>query len=61
MCSFFLTLSEINPIVLFSQFLSHCLLVVLSIMFPAEFTPEVHVSLDKFLFAVGRALSEKYR
>ncbi|XP_037646996.1 hemoglobin subunit alpha-2-like [Sebastes umbrosus] len=43
------------------KLLSHCMLVVLSIMFPVEFTPEAHVSMDKFLAAVARALSEKYR
>ncbi|TNN67405.1 Hemoglobin subunit alpha-1 [Liparis tanakae] len=43
------------------RILSHCILVVLAIMFPSEFTPEVHVSMDKFLAALSRALSEKYR
>ncbi|MEQ2192311.1 hypothetical protein XENOCAPTIV_009916 [Xenoophorus captivus] len=28
---------------------------------PNDFTPEVHVAVDKFLAAVARALSEKYR
>ncbi|XP_014905721.1 hemoglobin embryonic subunit alpha-like [Poecilia latipinna] len=41
--------------------LSHNILVVLAIMFPTDFTPEVHVAMDKFLAAVARALSEKYR
>uniref|UniRef100_A0A3Q3JWW9 Globin domain-containing protein n=1 Tax=Monopterus albus TaxID=43700 RepID=A0A3Q3JWW9_MONAL len=41
--------------------LSHNILVVLAIMFPKDFTPEVHVALDKFLAAVALALSEKYR
>ncbi|KAM6957673.1 hemoglobin embryonic subunit alpha-like [Aplochiton taeniatus] len=41
--------------------LSHCILVVLAGMFPAEFTPEVHVAVDKFLAKVALALSEKYR
>uniref|UniRef100_A0A669BTM7 Hemoglobin embryonic subunit alpha n=1 Tax=Oreochromis niloticus TaxID=8128 RepID=A0A669BTM7_ORENI len=41
--------------------LSHNLLVVLSTMFPDDFTPEVHVAMDKFLAAVALALSEKYR
>uniref|UniRef100_A0A3Q4HDJ1 Globin domain-containing protein n=2 Tax=Neolamprologus brichardi TaxID=32507 RepID=A0A3Q4HDJ1_NEOBR len=41
--------------------LSHNLLVVLSAMFPQDFTPEVHVAMDKFLAAVALALSEKYR
>uniref|UniRef100_A0A669F1Z0 Globin domain-containing protein n=1 Tax=Oreochromis niloticus TaxID=8128 RepID=A0A669F1Z0_ORENI len=39
--------------------LSHNLLVVLSTTFPNDFTPEVHVAIDKFLTAL--ALSEKYR
>ncbi|XP_059203558.1 hemoglobin embryonic subunit alpha-like [Centropristis striata] len=43
------------------KILSHNILVVLAIMFPEEFTPEVHVSLDKFLAALSRALAEKYR
>lgn len=47
--------------VLFSQILSHCMLVVMAIMFPDQFTPEVHVSMDKFLAALALALSEKYR
>ncbi|KAM4716452.1 uncharacterized protein FYW61_016785 [Anableps anableps] len=41
--------------------LAHNLLVVLAISFPNDFTPEVHVSMDKFLAAVALALSEKYR
>ncbi|XP_077590854.1 hemoglobin embryonic subunit alpha-like [Stigmatopora nigra] len=40
---------------------SHCILVVLAITFPTEFTPEVHVAIDKFLAAVSLALAEKYR
>ncbi|XP_060798137.1 hemoglobin embryonic subunit alpha-like [Neoarius graeffei] len=43
------------------KMLSHNLLVVLSIMFPADFTPEIHVAMDKFLVALSLALSEKYR
>lgn len=43
------------------QFFIHCILVVMAIMFPTEFTPEVHMALDKFLQAVARALAEKYR
>ncbi|XP_026210564.1 hemoglobin embryonic subunit alpha-like [Anabas testudineus] len=43
------------------KILAHNLLVVLAITFPVDFTPEVHVSVDKFLAAVARALSEKYR
>lgn len=51
----------LNCIILFSQILSHNILVVMAIMFPGDFTPEVHVSMDKFLAALSRALSEKYR
>lgn len=47
--------------VLFSQILSHCMLVVMAMMFPVDFTPEVHVAMDKFLAALALALSEKYR
>ncbi|XP_069571695.1 hemoglobin embryonic subunit alpha-like [Brachyistius frenatus] len=43
------------------KILSHCILVVMAITFPTDFTPEVHVSMDKFLAAVALALSEKYR
>lgn len=45
----------------FLQILSHNILVVLGIMYPRDFTPEVHVAMDKFLSAVALALSEKYR
>ena len=43
------------------KILSHNILVVLAIMFPNDFTPEVHVAMDKFLAALSRALAEKYR
>ncbi|KAL3053523.1 hypothetical protein OYC64_005956 [Pagothenia borchgrevinki] len=43
------------------KILSHNILVVFAIMFPNDFTPEVHVSMDKFLAALARALAEKYR
>ncbi|XP_056285742.1 hemoglobin, alpha embryonic 5 [Pseudoliparis swirei] len=43
------------------KLLSHCILVVLAIMFPKEFTPEVHVAMDKFFCGVSLALAEKYR
>ncbi|XP_023269665.1 hemoglobin subunit alpha-2-like [Seriola lalandi dorsalis] len=41
--------------------LSHNILVVMAIMFPNDFTPEVHVSMDKFLACLALALAEKYR
>uniref|UniRef100_A0A3B4XL41 Uncharacterized protein n=1 Tax=Seriola lalandi dorsalis TaxID=1841481 RepID=A0A3B4XL41_SERLL len=43
------------------QILSHNILVVMAIMFPNDFTPEVHVSMDKFLACLALALAEKYR
>ncbi|KAM7371071.1 hypothetical protein PAMP_010567 [Pampus punctatissimus] len=41
--------------------LSHCINVVIANMFPKDFTPEAHVSFDKFLACVSLALSDKYR
>uniref|UniRef100_A0A8C7T1C7 Globin domain-containing protein n=1 Tax=Oncorhynchus mykiss TaxID=8022 RepID=A0A8C7T1C7_ONCMY len=43
------------------KIINHNILVVLAMMFPADFTPEVHVSVDKFLAKLALALSEKYR
>ncbi|XP_074552984.1 hemoglobin embryonic subunit alpha-like [Halichoeres trimaculatus] len=43
------------------KILAHNILVVCAIMFPNDFTPEVHVCMDKFLAALARALAEKYR
>ncbi|XP_024128048.1 hemoglobin embryonic subunit alpha [Oryzias melastigma] len=43
------------------KILAHCILVVLAMMFPSDFSPEVHVAMDKFLAALALALSEKYR
>ncbi|XP_034449432.1 hemoglobin embryonic subunit alpha-like [Hippoglossus hippoglossus] len=43
------------------KILSHNILVVMAITFPEDFTPEVHVSMDKFLAALALALAEKYR
>ncbi|KAL7830716.1 hypothetical protein SRHO_G00318430 [Serrasalmus rhombeus] len=61
-----LTLSELHAFQLRVdpanfKILSHNLLVVLAIQFPDDFTPEVHVAMDKFLSALALALSEKYR
>ncbi|TKS92126.1 Hemoglobin subunit alpha-1 [Collichthys lucidus] len=61
-----LTLSELHAFTLRVdpanfKILSYCILVVLANMFPDKFTPEVHVAMDKFLAAVARSLSEKYR
>uniref|UniRef100_A0A8C5ENM5 Hemoglobin embryonic subunit alpha-like n=1 Tax=Gouania willdenowi TaxID=441366 RepID=A0A8C5ENM5_GOUWI len=41
--------------------LSHNLMVVMANQFPKDFSPEVHVAMDKFLALVALALSEKYR
>ncbi|NP_001352279.1 hemoglobin, alpha embryonic 1.1 [Danio rerio] len=43
------------------KILSHNILVVLATLFPADFTPEAHVAMDKFLSALALAMSEKYR
>ncbi|KAK5613573.1 hypothetical protein CRENBAI_019231 [Crenichthys baileyi] len=43
------------------KILAHNILVVFAIRLPNDFTPEVHVAVDKFLAALARALSEKYR
>ncbi|KAG8006853.1 Hemoglobin subunit alpha-A [Nibea albiflora] len=43
------------------RILAHNIMVVLAMYFPGDFTPEVHVSVDKFLQNLALALSEKYR
>ncbi|TDG98210.1 hypothetical protein EPR50_G00216320 [Perca flavescens] len=43
------------------KILSHCILVELATIFPKEFTPEAHLSYDKFFTAVALALAERYR
>ncbi|XP_014905743.1 hemoglobin subunit alpha-B-like [Poecilia latipinna] len=43
------------------KILGHSIVVVLAMYFPADFTPEVHLSVEKFLQNVALALSEKYR
>ncbi|XP_028669973.1 hemoglobin subunit alpha-like [Erpetoichthys calabaricus] len=43
------------------KILSHNILVTLSRNFPSDFTPEVHLSFDKFLDQVALSLAEKYR
>lgn len=48
-----------HPLVL--QILAHCLIVVIGAMFPADFTPEVQLSVDKFFQNLALALAEKYR
>lgn len=43
------------------QLFAHCILVAIAIKMPGEFTPEIHMAMDKFFAAVALALSEKYR
>ena len=43
------------------QLLAHCMLVCMAMIFPDEFTPQVHVAVDKFLAQLALALAEKYR
>ncbi|XP_066529763.1 hemoglobin, alpha adult 2 [Hoplias malabaricus] len=43
------------------KILSHNILVTFAVHFPGDFTPEVHVAVDKFLAAVSAALADKYR
>uniref|UniRef100_A0A3P9D4N0 Hemoglobin subunit alpha-A-like n=2 Tax=Maylandia zebra TaxID=106582 RepID=A0A3P9D4N0_9CICH len=43
------------------RILSHNIILCMGMFFPADFTPEVHVSVDKFLQNLALALSEKYR
>ncbi|NXC70387.1 HBA protein, partial [Anhinga anhinga] len=43
------------------KLLGHCFLVVLAIHYPTLLTPEVHASMDKFLCAVAKELTAKYR
>uniref|UniRef100_A0A8C1V031 Globin domain-containing protein n=1 Tax=Cyprinus carpio TaxID=7962 RepID=A0A8C1V031_CYPCA len=43
------------------KILTHNILVTLAVNFPADFTAEVHVAVDKFLAALSAALADKYR
>ncbi|GAA6218097.1 hemoglobin subunit alpha-like [Lates japonicus] len=43
------------------KILGHNIILTLAMYFPGDFTPEVHVSVDKFLQNVAWALSERYR
>ncbi|KAA0725283.1 Hemoglobin subunit alpha-2 [Triplophysa tibetana] len=61
-----LTLSELHAFQLRVdpanfKILSHCILVVIAMLFPHDFTPEAHMAMDKFLTRVALALSDKYR
>ncbi|XP_036408313.1 hemoglobin subunit alpha-like [Megalops cyprinoides] len=43
------------------KILAHNILVCIAMFFPADFTPEVQVSVDKFFQNLALALSEHYR
>ncbi|XP_051994882.1 hemoglobin subunit alpha-like [Xyrauchen texanus] len=43
------------------KILAHNLIVVIGMLFPGDFPPEVHVSVDKFFQNLALALAEKYR
>ncbi|XP_043091101.1 hemoglobin subunit alpha [Puntigrus tetrazona] len=43
------------------KILSHNVIVVIGMLFPGDFTPEVHVSVDKFFQNLALALAERYR
>ncbi len=43
------------------KILAHNIIVVIGMLFPVEFTPEVHVAVDKFFQNLALALAEKYR
>uniref|UniRef100_A0A3P9JKS6 Si:ch211-5k11.8 n=1 Tax=Oryzias latipes TaxID=8090 RepID=A0A3P9JKS6_ORYLA len=45
----------------FQQILAHNIILVLATYYPADFIPEVHVSVDKFLNNLALALAERYR
>lgn len=59
--SFYLCECEIIYFPFALQILAHNLIVVIAAYFPAEFTPEIHLSVDKFLQQLALALAEKYR
>uniref|UniRef100_A0A4W6C2G1 Globin domain-containing protein n=1 Tax=Lates calcarifer TaxID=8187 RepID=A0A4W6C2G1_LATCA len=43
------------------RILAHNIILTMAMYFPGDFTPEVHVSVDKFLQNLAWALSERYR
>ncbi|KAG1968885.1 hemoglobin subunit alpha [Pimephales promelas] len=43
------------------KILAHNLIVVIAMLFPGDFTPDVHLSVDKFFQNLALALAEKYR
>uniref|UniRef100_A0A669EJG2 Globin domain-containing protein n=1 Tax=Oreochromis niloticus TaxID=8128 RepID=A0A669EJG2_ORENI len=43
------------------RILAHNIILCMAMFFPEDFTPEVHVSFDKFLQNLSLALSDRYR
>nr|AGI99565.1 hemoglobin alpha [Cyprinus carpio]BAA20511.1 alpha-globin [Cyprinus carpio] len=43
------------------KILAHNVIVVIGMLYPGDFPPEVHMSVDKFFQNLALALSEKYR
>ncbi|XP_061568216.1 hemoglobin subunit alpha-A [Cololabis saira] len=43
------------------KILAHNIILVCALYYPQDFTPDVHVSVDKFLMNLALALAEKYR
>nr|BAA20515.1 alpha-globin [Cyprinus carpio] len=43
------------------KILAHNVIVVIGMLFPGDFSPEVHMSVDNFFQNLALALSEKYR
>uniref|UniRef100_A0A3B4XW89 Hemoglobin subunit alpha-A n=1 Tax=Seriola lalandi dorsalis TaxID=1841481 RepID=A0A3B4XW89_SERLL len=43
------------------RILAHNIILVTAMYFPTDFTPEIHVSVDKFLQNLALALAERYR
>ncbi|XP_033840926.1 hemoglobin, alpha embryonic 5 [Periophthalmus magnuspinnatus] len=43
------------------KLMAHCLMVVICMLFPNDFTPEAHVAFDKFMNNVALGLSERFR
>ncbi|MCJ0138857.1 hemoglobin alpha subunit family protein [Clostridioides difficile] len=43
------------------KILAHNVIVVIGMLFPGDFSPEVHVAFDKFFQNLALALAEKYR
>lgn len=43
------------------KLMSQCLMVVIATLYPDDFTPEAHVSFDKFMVNLALALAERFR